>query len=219
MLKGHEGTTSDLPALELGILWALVLPAALYATRPAVDRDMGRTGKVYRRIRANLTDKPTFFSWVREGKLAASGRPYSKRQVDWLRRNGVTAILSLTEEPLPGEWTRGVEARHIPMKDHAPVSHSDMLLGADYVSSALSEGKVVLVHCLAGKGRTGCVLAAYLIVREGKTARQAVDELRTMRPGSVELQQEQRVLDFGAEALKRRPSAAPRPETKPRTQP
>jgi atypical dual specificity phosphatase len=193
--------------------------SSIIRSHPAEGRDMGRTGKVYRRIRANLTDKPTFFSWVREGSLAASGRPYSKRQVDWLRSNGVSAILSLTEEPLPGEWTVGIEARHIPMKDHAPVSHSDMLMGAEYISSALSEGKGVLVHCLAGKGRTGCVLAAYLIVREGKTARQAVDELRAARPGSVEHQQEQRVLDFGAEALKRRPSAAPRPETKPRTQP
>jgi atypical dual specificity phosphatase len=180
---------------------------------------MGRTGKVYRRIRANLTDEPTFFTWVREGRIAASGRPYSRRQVEWLKRNGVTAILSLTEEPLPGEWTQGVEARHIPMKDHAPVSHSDMLLGAEYISTAISEGKVVLVHCLAGKGRTGCVLAAYLIVSEGKTARQAIDELRAARPGSVEMPQEQRVLDFGAETLKRRSSTTLRPETKPRSQP
>ena len=57
---------------------------------------MGRTGKAYRKIRANFTDKPTFFTWVRDSKLAASGRPYSKSQVDWLRDNGVSVILSLT---------------------------------------------------------------------------------------------------------------------------
>ncbi|HVC27128.1 MAG TPA: dual specificity protein phosphatase family protein [Nitrososphaerales archaeon] len=180
---------------------------------------MGRTGKVYRRIRASLTDKPTFFTWVRDGRLAASGRPYSKSQVDWAKEKGVTAILSLTEEPLPSGWTLGLETRHISMKDHAPVSHSDMLLGADYIASALSEGKVVLVHCLAGKGRTGCVLAAYLIAHEGKTARQAIDELRAAREGSVERQQEQRVLEFEAEALKARSPGTPRRETTPRTRP
>jgi len=180
---------------------------------------MGRTGKVYRRIRANLTDKPSNFSWLIEGRLAGSGRPYSKSQVDWLKDNAVTAILSLTEDPLPGEWTRGVETRHISMKDHAPVSHSDMLLGADYIHSSISEGKAVLVHCLAGKGRTGSVLAAYLMVYEGKSARQAIDELRERRGGSVEHQQEQRVLEFEAEALKRRPSTAPPRETKSRNRP
>jgi atypical dual specificity phosphatase len=179
---------------------------------------MGRTGKAYRRIRANLTDKPTFFTWVRDEKLAASGRPYSKSQVDWLRDNGVTTILSLTEEPLPKEWTQGIEAKHISMKDHAPVSPSDMKLAADYIASVLSDGKVVLVHCLAGKGRTGSVLAAYMMAYEGKTARQALDELRAKRGGSVERPQEGNVLEFEALALKEWSTRAPRRETTTRTQ-
>jgi atypical dual specificity phosphatase len=178
---------------------------------------MGRTGRVYRRIRANFTEKPSFFTWVRDAKLAASGRPYSKGQVDWLRDNGITAILSLTEEPLPSEWTQGIETRHISLKDHAPVSPSDMQLGADYIASALSDGKVVLVHCLAGKGRTGSILAAYMMTYEGKTARQALDELRGRRGGSVERPQEENVLEFEAEALKKWSSRAPRRETRTRT--
>jgi cell division cycle 14 len=88
-----------------------------------------------------------------------------------------------------------------------------MKLGAEYIASALSEGKVVLVHCLAGKGRTGCVLAAYMMTYEGRTARQAIDELRSMRGGSVEAPQERNVLDFEAEALKVWWSRAPQPET------
>jgi atypical dual specificity phosphatase len=180
---------------------------------------MGRTGRVYRRIRANLTDRPTFFTWVREARLAASGRPYSKRQVDWLRANGVTAILTLTEQPLPGDWTRGLETHHISLNDHAALTPHQMTLGADYIASALSRGKVVLVHCLAGKGRTGCVLSAYLMSYEGKTARQAIDELRSIRGGSVEWQQERSVLDFEAEAIKGRSSRAPPRGTTARTPP
>ncbi len=180
---------------------------------------MGRTGRVYRSIRANFTDKPTFFTWVRDARLAASGRPSSKSQVDWLRDNGVTAILTLTEEPLPSDWTRGLETHHISLKDHAPLSPPQMALGADYIASALSDGKVVVVHCLAGKGRTGCVLAAYMMAYEGKTARQALDELRSMRGGSVEGPQERNVLEFEAEAIKRRSSRAPSRGTTARTPP
>jgi atypical dual specificity phosphatase len=180
---------------------------------------MGRTGRVYRKVRANFTDKPTFFSWVRDSRLAASGRPFSKKQVDWLKVNGVTAILTLTEDPLPSGWTRGIENRHISLKDHAPLSPPQMKQGADYIAAALAEGKVVLVHCLAGKGRTGCVLAAFMMAYEGKTARQAIDELRSLRPGSVEWAQQQNVLEFEAEALKEASSRGPRRETTARTPP
>lgn len=180
---------------------------------------MGRTGRVYRRLRANFTAKPTFFTWVREASLAASGRPYSKDQVEWLKDNGVTAILTLTEEPLPSEWTRGIETHHVSLRDHAPLSPHQMRLGADYIASSLADGKVVLVHCLAGKGRTGCVLAAYFMAYEGKSARQAIDELRSTRGGSVEGPQVQNVLDFEAEAIRAWSTKAPGRETTTRTPP
>jgi atypical dual specificity phosphatase len=157
---------------------------------------MGRTGKIYRRVRAFAVSEPTNFSWVRDRRLAGSGKPYSRRQVKWLRRQGVTRILCLAEDPLPGEWLDGVGFRHMPMKDHAPLELARMKEAADYIDSALREGQVVAVHCLAGKGRTGSVLAAYLIAHEGLTAGQALGELRRARPGSVERPQEPRVLEF-----------------------
>jgi atypical dual specificity phosphatase len=49
-----------------------------------------------------------------------------------------------------------------------------------------------------GYGRTGTVLAAYLIA-EGATARQALAEVRRVRPGAVETpQQEQALLEYEA---------------------
>ena len=157
---------------------------------------MGRVGKAYRRVRSIALSSPTNFSWVRDGKLAGSGRPYSRRQVAWLRRQGVTEILCLAEDPLPAEWLDGVGFRHIPLKDHAPVEPANMKEAADYIDSALREGKVLTVHCLAGKGRTGTVLAAYLIAHEGRTADEAITELRKVRRGSVEGPQVAAVLEF-----------------------
>ncbi|MDA4118127.1 MAG: dual specificity protein phosphatase family protein [Thaumarchaeota archaeon] len=175
---------------------------------------MGRVGRVYRKVRAQLTDKPTFFTWVRGGKISASGRPYSKSQVDWLKDHGVTAILSLTEDPLPRDWTTGIEYRHIALKDHEPIDLSKMREAADFIASSISDGKAVLVHCLAGKGRTGSVLAAYMIAYEGKTAHQAIEELRSRRPGSVERLQEPKVIEFERDVLQGSSSRSRTQETK-----
>ncbi|MEM2545970.1 MAG: hypothetical protein QXJ49_07265, partial [Nitrososphaerota archaeon] len=44
--------------------------------------------------------------------------------------------------------------------------------------------------CAAGQGRTGTVLAAYLIVTEGLQPDEAIARVRSVRPGSVEPEQE-----------------------------
>src|SRR5207245_10841776 len=46
-----------------------------------------------------------------------------------------------------------------------------------FVSSRIGEGKKVLVHCYGGGGRTGTMLAAYLI-HQGMSSDAAVREIR-----------------------------------------
>jgi atypical dual specificity phosphatase len=43
-----------------------------------------------------------------------------------------------------------------------------------------------MVHCAAGKGRTGAVLAAYLVKSQSLTAKDAIEKVRGTRPGSIQ---------------------------------
>ena len=50
---------------------------------------------------------------------------------------------------------------------------------------ALNSGQRVLVHCAAGLGRTG-MLVAKLLVLHGAGADEAIDQVRRVRPGTIE---------------------------------
>lgn len=156
---------------------------------------MGKSGYVLRRLRARVADRPTGFLWVRKGELATAGFPSSKQQVDWVRSQGISRILTLTESPLPSRWTEGIESKHVPMRDHEPPTFESLAEASSYVEESVTAGKPVLVHCLAGQGRTMCVAAAYLI-RKGSGVGEAVTFLRRLRPGAVENGQEVSLREF-----------------------
>lgn len=167
---------------------------------------MGTGGLFLRKLRARVAEEPTGFVWVEPGKLAGSGYPASRSQLEWLSRSGIKSVLTLTEEPLPEAWTKGLGlvTGHVAMRDHEAPDVESMGRGVDFLVDQLGSGRPALVHCLAGEGRTGCVLSAYLIRTRGVGAAEAIVTLRRVKSEFVEWRQEQAVRDFAAsqEALK-----------------
>jgi protein-tyrosine phosphatase len=49
----------------------------------------------------------------------------------------------------------------------------------------MSKGRRVLVHCHAGKDRTGMLLAVIVAKKEGLPARAAIEKVREVRPLAI----------------------------------
>ena len=67
------------------------------------------------------------------------------------------------------------------------------------IDKAKASNMGVAVHCLAGKGRTGTILAAYY-VRQGLSADEAIRKVRDLRPGSIEVPEQEDAIRAYAQA-------------------
>jgi len=142
------------------------------------------------------------FSWVEKDTLAAMARPGRQRDLEedlaWLQSAGIRILVSLTENPIPGKVLEkyGMEGLHLPVEDFTPPTLAQIDRFLQEVDQARLNGIALGIHCTAGKGRTGTMLAAYLVTR-GLSAEEAIAEIRKLRPGSVETPgQEKRVEEF-----------------------
>ncbi len=131
------------------------------------------------------------FGYLIDDKLAGLAHPgtggHLDRTLKDLSARGVTALVSLDETGISGDVARehGMEHRHIPVVDLEPPTLAQADQFVAFVDDALARGGQVAAHCQAGIGRTGTMLAAYLIAH-GASAEEALDHVRSRRTHPVE---------------------------------
>ena len=121
------------------------------------------------------------FSWFVPREVAGHSAPESDGDLDYLKSKGITVLVRLIEEHKAKVTTSQV-ANHgfidipEPIMDFEPPSQIQIDKIIESIKQYVAKGQLVGVSCHAGKGRTGTILACYL-VSKCMTAEQALAEL------------------------------------------
>jgi len=125
---------------------------------------------------------PKRFAEVDPGILMRSGQP-NPQQIDYLaKRRGLKTIViarsdksSSVPEEEKAARSAGVNVVVVPIGSRRPIADEQVEQFFSCVDNP--ENRPILVHCAAGRHRTGYLCALYRIERQGWTKEQAIEEM------------------------------------------
>jgi len=136
-------------------------------------------------------------TFVRDEKVAGCSHPGRGSQLlptlaEMAAVHGVTAIVTLTEGALSPALVAeaGLRSLHVPVPDFGVPTFEEVASAVSFINEEIARGGCVVVHCATGYGRTGTMLACWLVA-DGCAAHEAIAEVRRLRPGSIETAQQE----------------------------
>jgi atypical dual specificity phosphatase len=142
------------------------------------------------------------FSYLISGVLAGSSMPRGRQDLERLVDEGIEVLVTAMEESLNKDLVKdvGLEYHYYPVPPYGTPTLQQINDFVELVNTNRAKDRPIAVHCFMGWGRTGTLLAAYLI-SEGMSADEAIAEVREKRSGSIETHGQEQILYTYAQAL------------------
>lgn len=144
------------------------------------------------------------FSWIVRKKIAGSSIPQTDSHFDFLEFKGIKVIINLTGIPTSDKIKDRFELHHLEIPDFGTPDFELIDKFWEIYKKAEEESKPVVVHCFAGCGRTGLVLACWALLSNMESNSDgAISSIRAMRPCSIEIrEQEMFITEYESYRLK-----------------
>ena len=139
---------------------------------------------------------PRGFVWLLPGQLAGTPVPgivrTAEQDLEDLKQIGISRLLTLTEQPFNAALALsfGIQTTHLSIVDMQAPEISAAIATCREIDSCLLAGESIAVHCKAGLGRTGTMLAAYWLWlgAGGRSALKAIETIRRLNTNMIQSQ-------------------------------
>ncbi|XP_061875556.1 dual specificity protein phosphatase CDC14B isoform X4 [Colius striatus] len=151
------------------------------------------------------------FNWIIPNKFIAFSGPHSRSKIEngyphhapeayfpYFRKHKVTTIIRLNKRLYDAKRFTDAGFEHFDLFFADGSTPSDTIVKTFLNICENAEG-VIAVHCKAGLGRTGTLIACYIMKHYRMTAAEAIAWIRINRPGSVIGPQQHFLMDKQAE--------------------
>jgi atypical dual specificity phosphatase len=152
-----------------------------------------------------MTGEKLNFSWLAAGEVAGHSAPISSDDLKYLKSNGIKALVRMAEghkvQITPDDIKKlGFTDCYVPVPDFTAPRQYQLNKMVAFISKSVAQGKPVGVSCGEGIGRTGTVLACYL-VSKCHVSEQAMEEVKQKRGTEIETEDQKQAVRRYAELL------------------
>lgn len=139
------------------------------------------------------TSFPAGFSWVDDKKvLSFSKTPFKKDHIKALKDHNIRTIITLNEFPLDKYLVdENILYVHLPVEDFEAPTHKQIITALEIIEKTSKKGYATHIHCRSGIGRTGTLIACWLIKTKNISALEALSQANILHPSLIEIEKQE----------------------------